>query len=335
MTPRAAIIGFGAAGRMHLDNIRRSDIDLDVVVVVDPSSESRAVAEAMGIAAIGDWERALDMPDLDAVLVCSPTSEHSLHASEALRRGLHVFCEKPLSALPDNARECCQEAENRGVVLQVGFNRRFDSGVQELRRLFGAGSIGRLLSLHITSRDSTPPSGTYPRWSGEFFHECQVHDLDTARYLAGQEVVEVFSMASCLADSGASKVDGFDTAATSLRFASGAIASIETCRTNAGGHDQRVEIHGTEGTLSLGNPRPSEVTLLSTAGLTGSRLFSTYGARYHDSYIDELKVFASAIVTGRPALDTWDGWAAAQLAHLCDRSARTSTPQEVPRPLGP
>ena len=136
----------------------------------------------------------------DAVLIGSPTPTHADYIERAAAAGRAIFCEKPIDLSAPRVRICLDAARRAGVVLMVGFNRRFDPHFATLKRRLDAGEIGALELLTIISRDPAPPPPAYVATSGGLFRDMMIHDFDMARFLLGEEPVEVHAAASCLVD---------------------------------------------------------------------------------------------------------------------------------------
>ena len=181
---------------------------------VDAAAATR-LAEACGA-------RALSLDEAfaaDAVLIGSPTPTHADYIERAAAAGRAIFCEKPIDLAVDRVRACLAAVRRAGVVLMVGFNRRFDPHFAALKRRMDAGEIGALELLTIISRDPAPPPPAYVATSGGLFRDMMIHDLDMARFLLGEEPVEVHAAASCLVDPSIAAAGDVDTAVVTLRTA--------------------------------------------------------------------------------------------------------------------
>src|SRR5690606_16745410 len=129
-----------------------------------------------------------------------------------------------------------------------------------------AGAVGALESLHIVNHDpAAPPRGFIPT-SGGLFKDFTIHDLDLARWLLDEPVVEVFAAASCLVDPEIARLGDVDTARTVLKTASGRLCVISNTRRSGYGYDQRVEAYGAAGMVCAGNPAVDTVHVLTEAG---------------------------------------------------------------------
>ncbi|MBN4897252.1 Gfo/Idh/MocA family oxidoreductase, partial [Staphylococcus sp. EG-SA-15] len=96
-------------------------------------------------------------PEVDVVVICSPTDTHVDIIKEACAKGKHIFCEKPISLSIDEAKIALEAVKQSNVKLQMGFNRRFDKNFKELRDILNKGELGNIQTLRITSRDPEPP----------------------------------------------------------------------------------------------------------------------------------------------------------------------------------
>ncbi|MEO8714239.1 MAG: Gfo/Idh/MocA family oxidoreductase [Acetobacteraceae bacterium] len=206
----------------------------------------------------------------------------------------------------------------------VGFNRRFDPHFATLKRRLDAGEIGKLELLTIISRDPTPPPLSYVAVSGGLFRDMMIHDLDMARFLLGEEPTEVFAMASCLVDPGIGVAGDVDTALVILRTASGRLCQISNSRRAAYGYDQRIEAHGADGMLRVGNLTPSTVSLATAQGIRTDPVLPFFLERYAAAYRAEIDAFIRAVLDGTPtAPDGEDGLRALLLADAATHSAST------------
>jgi len=312
------LIGAGRMGQVHGPNAARTP-GLRLKYVVDPRGESaRAMAGRTG-AAVASLEQALADPGVGGVLVCSSTDRHLDQALAALDAGKAVFCEKPVDLDPDRARQAQPRFEGARFVL--GFNRRYDPHFVALKRRLDEGAIGRLESLHIVNHDpAAPPPGFIPT-SGGLFKDFTIHDLDLARWLLGEEPVELFTAASCLVDPEIGRLGDVDTARTVLKTASGRLCVISNTRRSGCGYDQRVEAFGSRGMLAAGNPARDTVRTFTTAGEAAAPIAGSFADRYVDSYLGQMAHF-SEVARGlaRPRTDFAGGLAALVLAQACQAS---------------
>jgi myo-inositol 2-dehydrogenase/D-chiro-inositol 1-dehydrogenase len=321
-----AVIGAGRIGRIHAPNIAaHPGARLTGVADVDAGAAAR-LAEACGA-------RALSLDEAfaaDAVVIGSPTPTHADFIERAAAAGRAIFCEKPIDLDADRVRTCLEVVRRAGVPLMVGFNRRFDPHFAALKRRMDAGDIGKLELLTIFSKDPGPPPISYIESSGGLFRDCMIHDLDMARFLLGEDPVELHAAASCLVDPAIGVAGDVDTAVATLRTASGKLCQISNSRRATYGYDQRIEAHGEKGLLRAGNVTATTVELANAAGFATEPALPFFLERYAEAYRLELDAFITAVSAGRaPEPDGEDGLKALLLADAATRSAQTGQTEKL------
>jgi myo-inositol 2-dehydrogenase / D-chiro-inositol 1-dehydrogenase len=315
--------GAGRIGAIHAANIaRHPGARLHLVVDTDPAAAER-LAGLYG-AAVGSGAGALANPRIDAVIIASSTDTHADLVEVAARAGKAIFCEKPLDLDRRRAEACVAVAASCGVPLMVGFNRRFDPSFARLERQIRGGRIGKLELLSITSRDPAPPPLAYVKVSGGLFRDMMIHDLDMARWLCGEEPIEVLAAASNLVDPAIGEAGDVDTAVVTLRMTSGALVQISNSRRAVYGYDQRIEALGAEGALRAENVFESTVTFSGADGVVGEKPLNFFLERYAEAYRLELAHFIDAVASGTaPLTGGADGVRALALADAALEASRT------------
>jgi myo-inositol 2-dehydrogenase / D-chiro-inositol 1-dehydrogenase len=315
-----AVIGAGRIGSIHARNIATHDgARLAGVADVDAAAAER-LAHACGAHALSLDEAFT----ADAVLIGSPTPTHADYIERAATAGRAIFCEKPIDLAADRVRACLAAVRRAGVMLMVGFNRRFDPHFGALKRRMDAGEIGAVELLTIISRDPAPPPPAYIATSGGLFRDMMIHDLDMARFLLGEEPVELHAAASCLVDPSIAAAGDVDTAVVTLRTASGKLCQISNSRRASYGYDQRIEVHGARGLLRAGNVTATTVELATDAGFVTDPVLPFFLERYAAAYRGELAAFITAAESGQALKpDGEDGLKALLLADAATQSAKT------------
>lgn len=295
------IIGAGRIGKLHAENvIKMPKIKLKGIsdIYIDGITEW---AQKLGIENVTvDYKDILHDPDIQAVLICTSTDTHTQIIIEAAKAGKHIFCEKPISFDIKETKEALKAVEESGVKMQVGFSRRFDHNFKRVRDLVNAGKIGEPHILKITSRDPEPPTREYIQVSGGMFFDQTIHDFDMARYLIDSDVEEVYVKGAVLIDPIFREYDDVDTAVTVLTFKNGAIGIIDNSRKAVYGYDQRVEVFGSKGSVSVENDYPNSAQLSTNEGVYQDKPTFFFLERYTDSFIEEMKVFFDSILNDRP-----------------------------------
>lgn len=269
-------------------------------------------------------------PEIDAVLIATPTDTHSDLIEAATAAGKAVLCEKPVDLSLERARACLHNSAPSGVPVMVGFNRRFDPNFAALKASLEAGDIGKAELLSITSFDPAPPPVSYIKTSGGLFRDMMIHDFDMANFIMGEAPVSVMATASCVVDPEIGAAGDVDTAVVTLSYADGRIAVIKNSRRAAYGYDQRVELLGAQGLLQAQNMLENTVVKSTDKGVTGAKPTYFFLERYMAAYAAEWASFVDAVTNGMALPVTLsDGIDALAMAEAATRSAQSAMPVKL------
>jgi myo-inositol 2-dehydrogenase/D-chiro-inositol 1-dehydrogenase len=322
------IIGAGRIGKVHAENISKMR-DVRLKTISDLYVESVVPwAEGQGIENItNQYQEILHDEEIDAVLICSSTQTHVPLIQEAALCGKHIFCEKPISFTIEDTMEALDVVKEKEVLLQIGFNRRFDPNFKRVHELVRSGQVGDVHIVKITSRDPAPPPAEYIKTSGGIFIDMSIHDFDMARYIVGSEVEEVYAQGAVFIDPVCKEVGDVDTAVITLKFKNGAIAVIDNSRKAVYGYDQRVEVFGSKGCVSVENDLPTTAKLLTEESVATDKPKYFFLERYKEAYVEEIRSFFHAIKYNETPLVTGeDGYQAERIAHMAKASLRANSP---------
>ena len=320
-----AVIGTGAMGTRHAENIAHAVPDARLIAVHDPNAESAVrIATSLGCTQSPRLDALLARDDVQAVVIASPPRFHAEHAIAAARAGKHIFLEKPMALTLQDADAIIAAADSAAVRLQVGFMRRYDPASAEAQARIRAGDIGEPRLFKGIDRDKdapTGPPGSLPR--AAILTDSAIHDFDLARWLMADEVVAVRATIAVVGDR--RTIPGPNVALVDLRFTRGALGNVETIHGARYGYDIRAEIVGTEGTLLIGGHHKTALQLLTASGahhdLTGNWL-----DRFGDAYLLEMRDFVRATLDGRPPYVTADdGRRALAIALAADSAGERGT----------
>ncbi len=333
---KVGIIGAGRIGKVHAESIAYHIPNAEVVSVTDPymNDESEAFMKELGVKKIGkDYKDIINDPEIDAVIICSPTNTHSDYSMEAAKAGKHIFCEKPVDMDVDRIKETIKVVEEAGVKFQVGFNRRFDHNFMGLKEHVKKGTVGDVHIVRVTSRDPAPPPAEYVAASGGLFMDMTIHDFDMVRYLSGSEVTEVSAYGAVLVDPEIGKAGDIDTAVINLRFENGALGIIENSREAKYGYDQRAEVFGSKGAVKSSNDTKSTAVVSTADGVSADKPLYFFLERYMESFTEEKRQFFDAIIndTAVPvgAVDGLKPVLIGKAAYLSMKEGRTVKLSEV------
>lgn len=324
-----AVLGAGRIGRIHAHNAHAHP-QARLVAVSDPVAAAAASLAAATGARVASIEEVIGAPDVGAVLICTPTTTHAELIEAAARAGKAVFCEKPVDLSAARIRACREVLARHPVPVMIGFNRRFDPNFAALQARLQAGAIGAVELVTIISRDPSPPPASYVATSGGLFRDMMIHDLDMARFLLGEEPVEVHAVGSALVDPAIGAAGDVDTAAVLLRTASGRLCQISNSRRATYGYDQRIEVHGALGMLRAGNVHRTTVELANAGGIAADPVQDFFLERYAEAYRREFDAFVTAVLAGRsPAPSVEDGYRAQLLADAATEACFGGAPVKL------
>lgn len=326
------LIGAGKMGVVHAHNLsfRIPGARLQVVADINASRAADCAAACQGVeAAYEDYRRMLTHPGLNAVVICTPPDTHAQMMEAAARGAKHIFCEKPLDCDLSRADAALAAVRDAGVILQVGLNRRFDERFLQAQKQVAAGAIGDPLTLHIVSRDPPRDGGSRP--PGDLFLDTTVHDLDMARFVMGSEIAALHALAGTMAGPDITFRDDPDTAVVLLQFESGAAGTIDNSRLSVHGYDQRLEVFGSRGSISVDNEHEHAAEALS--GEAPPQPF--FVRRYGDSYLAEMRAFIDCVLHDKqPLVSGPEARTALVLALAALRSYREGVPVRLAEPAG-
>ncbi len=329
------IIGAGRIGQVHARSILTGVPGARILAIADPymSPAAAAWAKDAGIEGIYDhFERILEDPRIEAVLICTPTDTHAALSLKAIAAGKHVFCEKPIDQTLARIGEvrAALQASPKALKYQVGFNRRFDHNFRALKEAVSAGKIGDVQFIRVSSRDPEPPPAEYVGSSGGIFLDMMIHDLDMLRFLSGDEVVEVYAQGAVLGDPAIGKAGDVDTATVSAHMAGGALALVDNSRKAVYGYDQRAEVFGSKGSVQCGNDAASSAVLSTVEGVICEKPLWFFLERYMAAYQAEVRAFIECIKNDTAVpVGVEDGLASIRLALACKQSLAEHRPVRI------
>lgn len=323
-----AIIGIGRIGKIHLRNILANFSGVTVVAVADTNfSAADFKKDFKDIFFSSNPLDVIALPNVDAVIICTPTSSHAQLIEQALAAGKHIFCEKPVDLSLERTSLLVKKAAAAGVKLMLGFNRRFDPDFIQARKNIQAGRIGDVQIVKITSRDPGLPPIDYIKNSGGLFMDMAIHDFDMARYMMNKEVKEVFAQGLVLVDKEVAAAGDIDTALTTLIFEDGTYAVIDNSRKAVYGYDQRIEVFGSNGMIQVKNNLHNSNVVFDATGIHQALPLDFFMDRYADSYLNEMRHFVD-VLTEKTSLNVTgeDGLKATIIAVAAKKSVEEKRP---------
>lgn len=321
---RIGLIGTGRIGQVHAASIDRNPL-FELTYVADPFvSGAEKVAAQFGGLVTDDPEVLLTSGMVDAVLVASPTPTHVGLIRRCIELGLHVLCEKPIALDIAAVDELRETARNAKTVIALGFQRRVDPHLAEVKHRVDRGEIGNLEQLVMFSRDPAPAPRDYIAVSGGIFKDMTIHDFDMARFFV-PNIIEVSAVAANSFCDYIKEENDFDSVTVTLRGSNNELITIINSRHAAYGYDQRIEAFGSEGMLVASNTPATTIRSYTARSVEANDPYPNFFLeRYADAYSRELTAFGEGILTGNVTTPTYeDGRAALILANAALESALT------------
>ena len=335
-TVRIGQLGLGRLGYEHARNLATAvpGASLDAVCHIH---EDRLVqvADELGIEnRFTDFAQMCADPELDAIVIVSPSIFHTEHIRMALEAGKHVFCEKPL----DTTVEKCKEAEalvaaHPDQIFMLGFMRRFDRSYQKAMEKIRRGDIGRVSMVRSYTADPfSTIEGTLkfaPKSGGQFLDMC-VHDIDLIRWFTGSDPKRVWAIGDTFEFTQMKEWNDTDQSCAMMQCENGAMAFIYASRVAKNGSNVETEIIGTRGQLRIGAVGTDTMMEVFTDEGILRETYADWVLRWHDAYIAEMAEFVNCILEGRkPEITAHDGTCASTVAYACRDSYESGKLLEI------
>ncbi len=330
---RCGVIGLGRVGKMHVENMYLLP-QLDIICSADYFIEEMSdwLYSVNITSGYKNYQELLQRDDIEAVFIFTSTDMHEEIVTAAAQAGKHIFCEKPLSMNEDEQASMAvlRKVKEKGVTLQVAFNRRFDPQFHEVFELVRSGKIGRPQMIKITSRDpDLLPHDLIKRIGGLIF-DFTMHDFDMARFMMQDEVSEVYVKGNTLIDPSLKNIDDVDTLAVMLTFRNGGYALIDNSRRAVYGYDQRVEVFGSEGMAYADNVSESTVKVFNSQHCIMKNPLPDFTVRYREAYRTEILHFIDSVLHHTPVVCTGeDALLAQRIAIAAQQSLKSGLPVKI------
>lgn len=328
-----AVIGAGLVGPRHAAAAAMAPGSQLVAVCDQRLDRAEAVAEQFGALAVAEVDAVLERKDVQIVSICLPTRLHLEVAERAAAAGKHIVVEKPLEVSLERADRLIAAAREHNVQLGAIFNRRFIPALKATKRAVEEGLLGEILVADMYYKafrtqeyyDDSGWRGTWEQEGGAALINQGIHGVDLVRWVAGP-IARIFGYADHLRR----EIEADDTTAAVARYANGAMGVIQATTSVQPRTPDRLEFHGTKGSIQLANYRiaswsvpgaenwPAEVEAEEQAALPIAGNLETYG---HNTQIADM---IEAVREGRPpAVSGEEGRRSLEVCLAIYESART------------
>lgn len=332
-TPRFCVIGAGRAGQIHARNLSQRIPAAALVALcdLDTANLQKAGAELGVPTLLSDYRAAVVRDDIDAVVIVTPTFLHCEIACLAAQHGKHIFLEKPMALTAQECLNILAATQRAHVKLQIGFMRRFDPSFLRARQVLQSGELGRIMIIKSTGRGpGGPGKWMYDlRKSNGIIAEVNSHDLDTLRWLSGQEFASAFASGRNFKcpDARQEWPDFYDNVLAQFELDGQAIGSVDgTCPAHYG-YDARVEVLCEKGVLFLGDVGQPGFTKVTAEGQIIGQTVTTWRTLFKEAYLAEMEHFVECILQDKtPSVSGLDGLRAVEAVVAVNESIRTHLP---------
>lgn len=327
---KVGLLGAGRIGALHA-GVLAGNPEVNALVVGDVDvGRAETLALELG-GEHGTIDEVLDS-ELDAVVIAASTSAHADLIRAAADRGLPTFCEKPIALEYEETLEIVERIESSGAVLQMGFQRRFDAGYVEAKRLIDGGALGTLYSIRLATHDPEPPHEGYIPTSGGIFRDLHIHDFDVLMWLTGGKVDEVYATGSVRKFDVFAKYGDVDVSAALIKMADGVVAVLTGGRQDPLGYDVRTEVFGSEDSIAVGVDGRTPLRSVEPGVPPAEKTpYPNFRLRFEDAYRAEIGHFVRLVrgeagnpCTARDALEALRVAMAADLSLAERRPVRLS-----------
>jgi myo-inositol 2-dehydrogenase/D-chiro-inositol 1-dehydrogenase len=327
---RIGVIGAGRIGSFHVRTLASLPGVAAVTVCDADSPRARRLAGELGLEVAATPDD-LVAGGVDGLVIATPTPTHVPMIQLAAGAGLPAFCEKPVALELAALEAAIEDVDRSGILVQIGFQRRFDAGYRAAREAVSSGTLGRLLIARAATHDPSPPAESYIAGSGGIFRDLHIHDFDALRFVTGEEIVEVYADGAVRETPWFGGHGDVDVAAAVLKLGGGALAILSGTRHDPLGYDVRLELFGTGDSVVAGLDARSPIRSLETgAAQPALPPYGDFMQRFDQAYQDELAAFVATVQDGGPSACTLHEARAALLVALAaDRSRLERRPVAV------
>jgi len=289
---KVGLLGAGRIGALHA-GLLAGDPTVEEILVGDADSRrAEGVAAEVG-GRPGTIEDILRSRP-DAVVIAASTPAHAPLILASVEAGIPAFCEKPIALGYGDTAEVVKAVESSGAVLQIGFQRRFDAGYAEARRLVESGELGTIYSVRLATHDPEPPPEEYIAGSGGIFRDLHIHDFDVLRWLTGAEAGEVYAAGGVRGFDFFGRHGDVDTSAALITMRDGSVAVLTGGRHDPLGYDVRAEVFGSRDSVAVGVDARTPLRSVEPGVPTPEKIaYPDFQNRFLEAYRAELEHFLS------------------------------------------
>ncbi|HSR23984.1 MAG TPA: Gfo/Idh/MocA family oxidoreductase [Candidatus Eisenbacteria bacterium] len=297
---RIGVLGAGRIGAFHARTLAANPL-VEGLVINDPDqARAERLARELGAERAPSPE-ALVEAGVDALVIAAATPAHAPLLHVAANAHLPTFCEKPIALDLHTTDDVLEHVAASGILLQVGFQRRFDPGYRAAREAVRGGGLGELYLVRVAGHDPEPPPEEYVAASGGIWRDLLIHDFDVVPWVVDREVVEVYADGTARSEL-FDRHDDVDTAAAVLRFSGGLLGVVSGSRHDPLGYDIRLELFGSRDSIAVGLDEHTPLRSVEPNAPASRALgYRDFMERFGVAYRAELQAFLEAVRDDLPS----------------------------------
>lgn len=335
---RFAVVGLGTITKKHLESIKNAKGAKLVALYSSSKEKATEWGKQFEVEAYNDYERMLQDPMIDAVVILTPSGLHAEYGIKAAKAGKHVVVEKPIDTTLEKAKQLVEACEKSKVKLSCIFQHRFDPGIEKLKEAILDNQLGDLnfgasRTTWYRSQeyyDSGAWRGTWELDGGGALMNQSIHYIDLLLYIMGP-VEEVHAYTATRSHT---NIEVEDMAVASIKFRSGAIGMIEGNTAAYPGFDATLDIFGTDGSARVKDDQLVEFHLKGNEDMNFSSSTTLSAEEQkglsHQSFQKQYEDIADAILNDRePLINGEESLKALELIHAIYKSSRTGKPVKL------
>jgi myo-inositol 2-dehydrogenase/D-chiro-inositol 1-dehydrogenase len=324
------LIGAGRIGAFHARTLTGLAGVASLAIADADPGRAEHVAQQVGVRRVETVE-ALVESGVDALVIATATPGHAPLLRLAARARLPAFSEKPVALDLATLDGVLEDVARTGILVQVGFQRRFDAGYRAAHEAVATGAVGRILVMRAATHDPSPPPEEYIAASGGIFRDLHIHDFDAVRFVSGEEIVEVYADGAALESARLEQYGDVDVSAAVLRLTGGGLVILSGTRHDPFGYDVRLEVFGTLDTIAVGQDGRTPIRSVEPGvDRPAGPAYRNFLDRFEPAYRSELAAFVAAVRAGGPSpCPLEEARAALSVALAADRSRAERRPVSI------
>jgi myo-inositol 2-dehydrogenase/D-chiro-inositol 1-dehydrogenase len=314
-------------GKLHAANIVKYVPEIKLKYLITPRITEGVISfcRELGIQNFSyDPSIPFTDPNLDCIIIASPTSTHSDLIQRACISGKAVFCEKPIGLNIVDTLQTVKSVNESKIPFMVGFVRRFR--FYNVYERVNRGEIGTPEMLFINSRDPKPFTEKYIKNSGGMFHDMTIHDFDMIQFLSDSFIDEIYVNSACLVDPFFKKYNDVDSSVISVKLKNKSIGVITNSR-RGWYYDQRVEVLGSKGVVQACANLNTNITIKSLYKNADDITTDGFDSENNNAFLYEMQAFARMLKAKTPSpVNVEAGFRAAVASYAAEISFQENRP---------